>query len=227
VSLRPAVPAPAVAASPHRPRQRARLAALGLTVLVSLSGCTIPGFPPGTASSSSSSSSSDGEGDGPAGTGESWFRYEQGERVEPASTAPRWPAPSTTTRAPTSPAGTTAPTASAAPECLKRLQWQTKPLRATGGAGQATVTWQHVDDPRVIEYKVAAVLQDRPGGDDPRPETWITVAKPTTGCQETTATVTGLVGGRHYVFWLDAVINAQPAGILEPMIGRSNAVLVQ
>jgi hypothetical protein len=223
VSLRPAVPAPAVDAPPPWSHQRALLAAVGLAALVSLGGCTIPGFPTGASSSSSSPS----EGAAAAGTGASWFWHQQGERVEPASTAPAWPASSTTTKAPTTAAGTAVPTSSAAPECPKRLQWQTKTLRATGGAGQGTVTWQHVDDPRVVEYKVAAVLQERPGGDDPQPETWITIAKPTTGCQEMTATVTGLISGRHYVFWLDAVINAQPNGILEPMIGRSNAVLVQ
>jgi hypothetical protein len=200
------------------------VAALGMAALVSLGGCTIPGFPTGAPSSSSSSSSG---GDAAAGTGESWFWYQQGERVEPASRAPMWPAASTSTRAATTPADTLAPTGSASPECQTRLHRLTKTLRATGGTGQGTVTWSHIDDPRVIEYKVAAVLQERPGGDEPRPETWTTVPTPTGGCQEMTATVTGLIAGRHYVFWLDAVVSAYPTGAVEPMIGRSNAVLVQ
>lgn len=200
------------------------LATFGLAAVVSLGGCTVPGFPTGASSSSSSSS----DGDDAPGTGSSWFRYQQGERVGTVSTPAVWPTASTSTRGATAPAdNTAAPTGSAGPECPKRLRWQTKTLRATGGAGQGTVTWSHVDDPRVIEYKVAAVLQERPGGEDPRPENWVTIAKPTTGCQEMTATVTGLIGGRHYVFWLDAVITVQPNGALEPMIGRSNAVLVE
>jgi hypothetical protein len=89
------------------------------------------------------------------------------------------------------------------------------------------VTWQHVDDPRVVEYRVAAVAagaprRRRPAGaglghrrqadrrlpddDDHGQPAWS--------------------AGSHYVFWLDAVITN---GVVtkEPMIGRSNAVLVQ
>ncbi len=215
--MRPRAAIPAAASPPPgRSRPRTLLAALGLTVLVSLGGCTIPGFPTGAPSSSSGR-------DAAPGTGESWFWYQQGERVETASPPAAWPASNTTTR----PATNAAPTASAGPKCPTRLEWLTRPLRATAGVGQGTVTWAHVLDPRVVEYKVAAVLQERPGGDDPRPEKWITVAKPTTGCQDMTATVTGLISGRHYVFWLDAVIIAHPTGQREPMIGRSSAVLVR
>jgi len=93
-------------------------------------------------------------------------------------------------------------------------------------SGSGTLTWQHVDDPRVVEYRVAAVAQEHPGGDDLPAQPWVTVARPTGGCQTMTTTVTGLVSGRHYVFWLDAVITN---GVVtkEPMVGRSNAILVE
>jgi hypothetical protein len=198
------------------------LAALGLVLVVALGGCTIPGFP--AAESVKSSDSSDSGGDAAAQPGPSWFWYQQGDPVAPESTrAAAWPAASTTT---TAPAATPAPTASSTPECLTRLPSITRKLRATGGAGQGTLFWSHIDDPRVVEYRVAAVAQEHPGGDDLPAQTWTTVAKPTAGCQEMTATVTGLISGRHYVFWLDAVITAQPGSFKEPMIGRSNAFLV-
>jgi hypothetical protein len=102
----------------------------------------------------------------------------------------------------------------------------TKTVAATGGTGQGTVTWDHANDPRIVEYRIAAVLQERPGGDNLPAQTWTTVAKPATdGCQQLTETVTGLISGSHYVFWVDAVITVG-SGTREPMIGRSNAFLV-
>jgi hypothetical protein len=111
--------------------------------------------------------------------------------------------------------------------CTARLDLVTKPLTATGGVGRGTLAWDHVDDPRIAEYRVAAVLQQHAGGDDVSTRTWITVARPASGCAEMTATVTGLIAGRYYVFWLDAVITLPNGTIREPMIGRSNAVLVE
>jgi hypothetical protein len=218
VNLRPAVPARAAGTPPRRGRRVPWLAALGLVLVVALGGCTIPGFP--AAQSGKSSGSDD---DAAAEPGSSWFWYQEGDPVAPESTRAAWPAASTTT---TAPAATPAPTASSTPECQTRLASITRKLRATGGAGQGTLFWSHIDDPRVVEYRVAAVVQEHPGGDDLPAQAWTTVAKPTAGCQEMTATVTGLISGRHYVFWLDAVITAQPDGFKEPMIGRSNAVLV-
>jgi hypothetical protein len=183
-------------------------------VLFALGGCTIPGVPSGESNGSS--------GDAAAGSGETWFRYQEGDRVAPESADPvARPASSTAT---TAPATTAAPTASAA-ACPKRVESITRQVRATGGPGQGTLTWTHVDDPRLVEYRVAAVLQERPGGDDLPAQTWTTVARPATGCEELTATVTGMLSGRHYVFWLTAVIT-QPGGVKEPMIGRSNAFVV-
>jgi hypothetical protein len=216
--LRAAVPARA--ALPPRaaisPRRRAPLAVVGLVLVLAVGGCTIPGFSASGKTGGSSGSSEDAA----AGSGSSWFWYREGDAAATESAPAAWPASSTTTTA------AALPTASKAPECFTRLQLITRTLQATGGAGQGTVTWSHLDDPRIIEYRVAAVLQERPGGDDLPAQDWITVARPASGCQEMTTTITGLISGRHYVFWLDAVMTAQPGGTKEPMIGRSNAFLV-
>ena len=98
-------------------------------------------------------------------------------------------------------------------------------LNATAGVGQASVNWMSIGDPRVVEYRIAPVLQNRPGGSVP-PALWTTVPKPS-GCQLINATVTGLTKGNWYVFWLDVVVTTHPTGRREPMIGRSGAFLVQ
>jgi hypothetical protein len=218
VSIRPAVPARAGPTPLPWPRRRAPLAVIGL-VLLALTGCTIPGF---SAKSGGSSESSDAA----AGSGPTWFWYQEGNPVTSES-APAAARPASSTSTTTAPAAATATsTASRGSTCLKRLEPITRWLRATGGAGQGTLGWSHVDDPRVVEYKVAAVLQEHPGGDDLPAQTWTTVARPTSGCKEMTVTITGLISGRHYVFWLDALITTQSDGLMEPMIGRSNAFLV-
>ena len=211
MSLRPAVP---VAGTPVTRPRRAPLAAVALVLMLAVGGCTIPGFSAETSSGANSK-------DAAAGPGSSWFWYQEGD-APPASAPVVWPASSTTT----APAVTAAPSASSDVDCSKRLSLVTKTLPATGGAGQGTLTWTHVDDERIIEYRVAAVLQERPGGDDLPAQTWTTVARPASGCQKMTATVPGLISGRHYVFWLDAVVTAQADTRKEPMIGRSNAFLV-
>jgi hypothetical protein len=212
VNLRPAVPA---AAAARRSRARVPLAALGLALVVALGGCTIPGF--------GASPSSGKESDSGTGSGSEWFWYREGDAVGSPSNRPARPAASSTS----TPALPTVPAASSAPECPSRLDRVTKPLVATGGVGRGTLTWDHVDDPRIVEYRVAAVLQEFGGGEDVSTRTWITVARPTAGCAEMTATVSDLIAGRHYVFWLDAVLSLPNGTIREPMIGRSNAVLVE
>jgi len=234
VTLRPAVPAAAVrsraqrvratrrrVASGRTTRRRGPLAILGLVLVFALGGCTIPGLP--AASAASESGSADGA-EATAGSGQDWFWYRQGTAVPSASTPVVRPASSTAVA--TGPAPTTEPAASTDPRCGTRLDVLTRKLVATGGSGSGTLTWQHVDDPRVVEYRVAAVAQEHPGGDDLPAQPWVTVARPTGGCQTMTTTVTGLVSGRHYVFWLDAVITN---GVVtkEPMVGRSNAILVE
>jgi hypothetical protein len=183
-------------------------------LVFALGGCTIPGLP-------AASSSGESGGGKATGSGQDWFWYQQGTAVPSASTPVAWPASSTPTSALTA-----APAASTGLECGTQLDTLTRKLVATGSAGSGTITWKHVDDPRIVEYRVAAVLQEHRGGDDLPAQEWITVAKPAGGCQTMTTTVSGLVSGSHYVFWLDAVMTN---GVVtkEPMIGRSNAVLVE
>jgi len=208
-------------ASGRTTRRRGPLAVLGLLLVFALAGCTIPGLP--SATSASESGGADGA-ERAAGSGQDWFWYQQGTAVPSATTPVVWPASGTA--AATGPALTPDPAASTDPGCSTRLDALTRKLTATGGSGSGTLTWQHVDDPRVVEYRIAAVLQEHRGGDDLPAQPWVTVAKPTDGCQTRTTTVSGLVSGSHYVFWLDAVITN---GVVtkEPLIGRSNAFLVR
>jgi hypothetical protein len=213
VILRAPVPGSGPAATP-RPGSRASLAVVGLaiTAALSLGGCAALTGGGGAA----------GEEDSTPGSGPSWFWQQQGVK---AGSAPA-PAGSPATSSAISMPPLTPPSApSDSPRCLSRIPAGTGTIGATGGAGTGTVVWNHVADPRIVEYRVAAIAQDRPGGDDLPAATWTTVAKPDGGCQEMTVTVSGLTSGIRYVFWLDAVITVG-TGTREPMIGRSNVFLV-
>jgi hypothetical protein len=219
VSLRPAVPA-AGAGAPGRRAPAWRLPlAIGLVLLGVLGGCAIPGLSPEAPPSGTDASTE-------PGTGQTWFWYQQGDPVASPSTPVALPAPSSATDDDGDDADPgTDPTGGSSPFCLTGLRANTMYwLNATPGVGQASVTWMSLGGPRVVEYKVAAVLQNRPGGPNP-PATWTTVAKPS-GCQQMTATVTGLRSGSWYVFWLDVVVTTRPTGLREPMIGRSAAFQV-
>lgn len=208
------------------PGLRGRLLRVSVgTVLVAalvaaLGGCSLLGF------GDPESDPSDGK-DGTTGAGAEWFWYRQGDRV----VSPRAPAlPATATGGATDtavyPPAVTQPMATGRADCLTRLRANTMFwLNAVPGVGQASVSWMSFGDSRIVEYKLAAVLQNRPGGSVP-PATWTRVPSPD-GCQEVNATVTGLARGSWYVFWLDVVLTTAPTGRREPMIGRSPAFLVQ
>lgn len=225
--LRRAAPRPTRAEPDgRRPRKRARvlLASAGIALVAALGGCSLLGL-----GSDSGSDSWSGGADGSASPGGSplWFWAQQGQRVA-SPAAPPLPALTTPGAGLSTGAGgvVTYPPASARPYCLARLRANTMYwLNATPGVGQASVSWMSLGDPRIVEYKIAAVLQNRPGGSVP-PATWTTVPKPN-GCQQVNATVTGLTKGNWYVFWLDVVVTTLPTGRREPMIGRSAAFLVQ
>lgn len=195
------------------------IAALSVTLVTALGGCSLLGL--GSDPSKDSSTGTDADDVGAP----DWFWYQQGERAA----SPEGPAlPALTTPgdgATTVPDTVTQPTYSARPECLRRLRADTMYwLNATPGVGQASVSWMSLGDPRIVEYKIASVLQNRPGGSVP-PATWTTVPKPA-GCQLMDVTVTGLTSGSWYVFWLDVVVTTRPTGRREPMIGRSPAFQV-
>lgn len=193
------------------------VAAVGVALVTALGGCSLLGL--GT-DPSTGTDGSDG-----TGGGAEWFWYQQGDRVA-SPVGPALPALTTPGAGATTVPGPVAqPTYSARPRCLTRLRADTMYwLNATPGVGEATVSWMSLGDPRIVEYRIASVLQNRPGGSVP-PATWTTVPKPS-GCQQMSATVTGLTRGNWYVFWLDVVVTTLPTGRREPMIGRSPAFQV-
>jgi hypothetical protein len=192
---------------------------IGLVLLSVLAGCSIPGL------SSEASPGATDEASTVPGTGQTWFWYQQGDRVASPSPPVVFPAASSPA-AHDDPASTaTQPVGSGTPYCLTRLRADTMYwLMAEPGVGQASVSWMSLGDPRIVEYRLAAILQNRPGGSQPA-ATWTSVAKPN-GCQQMSATVTGLTRGSWYVFWLDVVVITRPTGRREPMIGRSAAFQV-
>lgn len=202
---------------PPRGRHRVLRASLGIVLLIVLGGCSLLGL--GT------DPGSDGDAEESPGTGAEWFWYQQGERVA-SPAAPALPA----TDVPGDDYTVTQtvyqqPSGSGRPYCLRRLRADTMYwLNAVPGVGQASVNWMSLGDPRIVNYKIAAVLQNRPGGSVP-PAVWTEVPAPD-GCQQVNTTVTGLLSGSWYVFWLDVVLTTAPTGRREPMIGRSPAFLV-
>jgi hypothetical protein len=93
------------------------------------------------------------------------------------------------------------------------------------GVGSATVTWQSDNRPEVQSYQVSAVSQQLVTGPQPAPVT-ATAAQPT-GCQQVTVTVTGLVSGQLYTFWMEEQITSPTTGSprLE-QVGTSSPVLI-
>jgi hypothetical protein len=105
----------------------------------------------------------------------------------------------------------------------------TTPKRITPGvvpgAGSATVTWQSDNRGEVQSYQVSAISQTLVTGAQPAPVT-ATAAQPT-GCQQVSVTVTGLVPGQSYVFWMEEQIISPTTGVprLE-QVGSSSPVLI-
>jgi hypothetical protein len=93
------------------------------------------------------------------------------------------------------------------------------------GSGSATVTWQSDARKEVGSYQVSAVSQQLVTGAQPAPVT-ATAAQPT-GCQQVTVTVTGLVPGQYYVFWLEEQVTSPSTGRVRlDQVGSSAAVLI-
>jgi hypothetical protein len=88
------------------------------------------------------------------------------------------------------------------------------------GTTSAVIKFWNVGDPAISQYQLAAVSQDLVFGTQP-PWLWINIA-PKIGCQQTSATVTGLRSGGTYVFVLHAVVqNYESVPPIEPEVGRS------
>ena len=93
------------------------------------------------------------------------------------------------------------------------------------GTGSATVTWMSDARGEVQSYQVSAIGQQPVGGVQPAPVT-ATAAQPD-GCQQVTATVTGLVSGEYYVFWLEEQVVSVTTGRTRlDQVGSSAPVLV-
>ncbi|WP_138758161.1 hypothetical protein [Modestobacter altitudinis] len=93
------------------------------------------------------------------------------------------------------------------------------------GTGSATVTWMSDARGEVQSYQVSAVDQQPVSGVQPAPLT-ATAAQPE-GCQQVSATVTGLVSGQYYVFWLEEqVVSATTGRTRLDQVGSSAPVLV-
>jgi hypothetical protein len=94
------------------------------------------------------------------------------------------------------------------------------------GRTTAQVTWYHPGDPTVVDYRVTSIAQSLVPGEQ-REFVWQKVAVGE-GCDELTATVTGLEPESAYVFSVDAV--RQPTwqnGTRTVTVARSKAVMTQ
>lgn len=93
-------------------------------------------------------------------------------------------------------------------------------LAVVPGTTSAVIKFWNVGDPAIVQYQLAAVSQDLVYGTQP-PWRWMNVA-PKIGCQQTSATMTGLTSGGTYVFVLHAVVqNYESVPPIEPEVGRS------
>jgi hypothetical protein len=94
------------------------------------------------------------------------------------------------------------------------------------GTGSATVTWMADARGEVESYQVSAIGQQPVSGVQPAPVT-ATAAQPD-GCQQVSATVTGLVSGQYYVFWLEEQVVSVTTGRTRlDQVGSSAPVLVR
>ncbi len=103
------------------------------------------------------------------------------------------------------------------------------PVRITpgviAGTGSATVTWMADARGEVQSYQVSAIGQQPVSGVQPAPVT-ATAAQPE-GCQQVTTTLTGLVSGQYYVFWLEEQVVSVTTGRTRlDQVGSSAPVLV-
>jgi fibronectin type III domain protein len=93
------------------------------------------------------------------------------------------------------------------------------------GAGSATVSWMAGGRAEVQGYRISAVSQLLVSGSQPAPRS-VTVASPA-GCAPVTATVTGLVPGTPYVFWLEEqTVDPVTTVVRFVQVGTSDAVVI-
>jgi len=79
----------------------------------------------------------------------------------------------------------------------------TVPMTVVPGVGSATVSWFHKGSPDVRSYELEAVPM--PGGGAGQGAPVSRTVAPPTSCQRVTVTVTGLVSGAKYRFYLETV----------------------
>jgi hypothetical protein len=94
------------------------------------------------------------------------------------------------------------------------------------GPGSAVVSWTADDRPEVQGYRVQAVDTRWASSDQQRPPVVVTAGQ-RTDCGQVSVTVTGLVRGDTYVFWLDELV-ASPTirGTAYEQVGASGTVVV-
>jgi hypothetical protein len=93
------------------------------------------------------------------------------------------------------------------------------------GAGQATVTFPSDPSKDVQGYRVEAVDQRLLTGDQP-PHVVVTAAQ-VTGCTDITVTLTGLVSGDPYVFWIEEQqVDATNGKTQFVQVGASEATVI-
>ncbi len=96
-------------------------------------------------------------------------------------------------------------------------------LEVTPGPGTANVAWYHSGDTSVVGYRLTAISQILPDGEQPELR-WQEVAAPE-GCTKVVATVTALERTTPYVFTLDAVrVTAFGDTVRSPVVARSSIV---
>ena len=93
------------------------------------------------------------------------------------------------------------------------------------GAGAATLDWMSDNRPEVLGYRVQAVSQRLVGGQQPAPVVQ-SVAQPA-GCLPVTVTLTGLIPGEPYVFWLEEQVTSASTGVTRLVqVGTTSAVVI-
>ncbi|WP_369139155.1 hypothetical protein [Modestobacter versicolor] len=93
------------------------------------------------------------------------------------------------------------------------------------GPGQATLDWMADARPEVLGYRVQAVSQRLVGGEQLAPVVQ-TAAQPE-GCVPVSVTVTGLVSGEPYVFWLEEQVTSASTGVVRLVqVGTTAAVVI-
>jgi hypothetical protein len=140
---------------------------------------------------------------------------------------PQPPRPTGVQRLPTARAavGTAPPLTPRTPSCGGSVAPHRISPGVQPGAGSATVSWMGGGRAEVQGYRISAVSQLLVGGSQPAPRS-LTVAAPA-GCAPVTATMTGLVPGTPYVFWLEEqTVDPATTVVRFVQVGTSDAVVI-